>query len=308
MKRVTTIFAIAGVTLLLAAAAHAACPPGGGNNETSENFSAAGGNWAVAAMTPGAVAGGLFGASNDLLITELSYTANNQEFVEIYNPTSQTISLDGYYISDDAFATGPTGYWRIVLGAGYAIGTTTDFNSTFPPGSTIASGATKVIYMGAATAGVMPAAPIVADYEVGSANAGIPDMISYGSVPSIANGLLTNGSATNGEPLMLYKWDGACDLVCDVDYVGWGNIAAPTASHRMDKTGISIDGPDGDAIASAYLADTAIAAQSLGQTHTTGNSIQRVGVGIHGANGNGCAILVVPVQTTTWGNIKALYH
>jgi hypothetical protein len=304
MKRLITTSA--AVLFVVATSAFAICPPGGGPNETSEDFSASGGYWGVAAITPGTVPGVVLGP--DLLITEVSYTANGQEFVEIYNPTGVTVSLANYYLSDDAFVTGPVGYWQIVLGGAYVIGTTTDFNVKFPAGATIGAGATKVIFMGAAGVGTMPTAPIVADYEVASANASIPDMVPFGNTPSPANGLLTNGSTTNGESVTLYKWDGVCDLVCDVDYVGWGNITAPTASHRIDKTGISIDGVDGDAIASTYLADTAVASQSLGQTHTSGSSIQRLGTGPQGVNGNGCLVPIISVEEKTWGGTKALYR
>jgi hypothetical protein len=290
-----------GLTALLAVGvvdlASAACPAGGGNDETSENYTAGGGNWAVAAATPGTVAGGL--VSNDLLITELAFTNNNQEFVEIYNPTAAPINLDNYYLSDDQFATGPTGYWRVVLGGGYAIGTTVDFNAKWPANTFIQPGQVMVIYMGAAAGAAFALG--TADYEVASSTA-TPDMIAIGNVPSPANGLVTNG----GEMVMLYKWDGACDLVCDVDYIAWGTTVS--LSTRNDKTGISIDGIDGDAVPSAYFNDTPIATQGAGQSHTGGNSIQRVAVGSHAANGNGCLALVVPTKPSTWSNIKSHYN
>lgn len=298
--------AIAAVVLLCIGAAlpaAAVCPPGGGYDETSEDFSAAAGNWIVATATPGTVGGTLW--AEDLLITEVSYTANNQEFVEIYNPTNRTISLDNYYLSDDANATGPTGYWRVVLGMLYTISTTVDFNVTFPAGLTIASGQAIVIYMGAANGAAFAWGN--ADFEVASSTA-VPDMVPVGNVPSPSNGLLTNGSATNGEMVILYRWDGVCDLVCDVAYVGWGNMTAPTASHRVDKTGISMDGVDEDAIASTYYADTPVLSQSLGQVHAAGSSLQRVGIGAQALNGNGCHILAVPAAPATWGGIKTLYR
>lgn len=298
----------------------AACPPFGGDDQTSENFSAAGGNWVTGLPTPGTVAGGL--VSNDLLITEYAYTGNSQEFVEIYNPTATPITLDEYYLSDDAF-TGPIGYWRIVLGGGYSIGTSADFNVKFPAGTVIMPGQALVIYMGCATtgsAGVPPYQPIpfgfgTPDFEICDNSPAVPNMVAIGNIPggTVApgsgwNGLMTNGSTTNGEMAMLYRWDGVCDLVCDVDYVGWGAIAVPTVSHRIDKTGISIDGIDADASPSTYLPDTAIASQSPGQTHATGSTVQRVAVGFHAANGNGCLQIVVPTLPSTWSNIKSLYN
>jgi hypothetical protein len=301
MKRLAT--ALVCATLFGVSNVAAVCPPGGGNDETSENFSAAGGIWrTITAATPGTVPGGL--SSSDLLITELAYTGNNQEFVEIYNPTSNAINLDQYYLSDDVFVGPPlVGYWRIVLGGAYTIGTTTDFNVKFPAGTSIAAGQVMVIYMGA----VSPPAPFALgtpDFEIVNATgAAVPDMVAIGNTPGGAspNGLVTNG----GESVMLYKWDGICDLVCDVDYFAW---ATASASARMDKTGVSIDGIDADAVASSYLADTAFGSQSLGQTHAAGGSIERIAVGLHNVNGNGCMIIVVPTINTTWSSIKSQYR
>jgi MYXO-CTERM domain-containing protein len=57
--------------------------------------------------------------------------------------------------------------------------------------------------------------------------------------------------------VVLFYWDGIADLVKDSDYVYYGATGANTA---VDKTGASADGPDGDAIATAYANDTADAA------------------------------------------------
>jgi uncharacterized repeat protein (TIGR01451 family) len=83
------------------------------------------------------------------------------------------------------------------------------------------------------------------------------------------------GGLTNaGEVVILYYWDGQTDLVTDLDYVLWGD-----KDEAVDKTGVSIDGPDADGTTSSYLADTAISAQDIVGTgsdpHTSGNSAQR---------------------------------
>ena len=73
--------------------------------------------------------------------------------------------------------------------------------------------------------------------------------------------------------MILYTWDGASDLVQDIDYAVWGD-----AEEAVDKTGVSVDGPDGDGTASTYLDDTATAAQDVVGTggHAIGDSFQRV--------------------------------
>ncbi len=73
----------------------------------------------------------------------------------------------------------------------------------------------------------------------------------------------------------MYQWDGASDLVADYDYLVWGDKV-----EAVDKTGVVIDGPDADAIGSAYLDDTAIPVQDVidpTAPHISGNSYSRAG-------------------------------
>jgi hypothetical protein len=58
------------------------------------------------------------------------------------------------------------------------------------------------------------------------------------------------------ETLILFRWDGASDLVQDVDIFQWG-----LTTEAVNKAGISRDGPDAGTTASTYLADTVIASQ-----------------------------------------------
>ena len=105
--------------------------------------------------------------------------------------------------------------------------------------------------------------------------------------PCPARSTNQGGLSNSGEVVILYTWDGASDLVQDIDYALWGD-----AAEAVDKTGVSVDGPDGDAVASAYLADTAIGVQDVisGGSHASGDSFQRIdfdeGVEIQGG-GNG---------------------
>ena len=72
-------------------------------------------------------------------------------------------------------------------------------------------------------------------------------------------GLRTTPTLSNtSEVVILFYWDGASDLVTDIDYVLWGTAT----SAGVDKTGISIDGPDADTTPTAYLADTPVASQA----------------------------------------------
>lgn len=214
-------------------------------------------------------------APSHLIITEFVISPTAGEFVEIYNPTSETINLSNYYLTDATFAGGGTYYYNIVTGANAGGGTFGDFNARFPEGATIAPGEHQTIAMVGNgffnTYGVQPTYEL---FEDGPAADDIPDM-REATPGSIANqGGLTN----DGEVLVLYYWDGASDLVQDVDYVVWGDKA-----EAVDKTGVSIDGPDADSTPSSYLPDTPIAQQFVVNTendadpnpHNDGSSAQR---------------------------------
>jgi hypothetical protein len=70
----------------------------------------------------------------------------------------------------------------------------------------------------------------------------------------IPTALGSTASLTNtGENACLFYWDGASDLVGDVDMT---NIGTPSASNDIgDKTGVAVDGPDTDTLATTYLDD-----------------------------------------------------
>ena len=58
------------------------------------------------------------------------------------------------------------------------------------------------------------------------------------------------GLTNSGENAVLFFWDGASDLVSDVDMI---NIGTPSSSNDVAaKTGVSVDGPDADTTASMY--------------------------------------------------------
>jgi len=77
-------------------------------------------------------------------------------------------------------------------------------------------------------------------------------------------------------------------LVQDVDYLPWGLILF--SSYWMDKTGVSIDGPDDDTTPSTYQNDLAVSQQKALQAPTDGLSLQRKGIseiGEASSGGNG---------------------
>ncbi len=224
----------------------------------------------------------------ELLVTEFVVTPTAGEFIEIYNPGSETVNLSDVYLTDATFFSGGTFYYKIVTGNGGG-GGFSDFNARFPDGATIASGEFQTVAIAGsdgffATYGFNPTYEL---FEDGASADGIPDMRE--ATPGSVN---NQGGLTNsGEVVILYTWDGLSDLVTDLDYALWGDKA-----EAVVKTGISIDGPDADSDPSTYLPDTSFFDQDVIAPggHSFGNSFQRddlaegaeVKTGGNGANGH----------------------
>jgi hypothetical protein len=223
------------------------------------------------------------GGMYKLLLTEFVVTPTAAEFIEIFNPNASPVDLTDYFLSDVAFAGGPEYYYHVVQGVtGGGFG---DFNSKFPNGATIGALEHQTIALNGdadffSTYGVNPTYEIDRDeFRDGPPDA-IPDMLEThpGSIfgaDSSHNPGLTNGD----EMIMLYYWDGMSDLVSDVDYVLY-NFASPTPNDEaVNKTGITIDGPDADTLGSTYLDDTPEANQLSALSPTSGFSTQRTDYG-----------------------------
>ena len=237
-----------------------------GHDETSEDLS---NTWAE--KTPSPNAGVPVQPPKVLLLSEIVVTPTAGEFIEIHNPTTETIDLDNYYVTDATYASGGVYYYNIVTGSDAGGGGYGDFHARFPTGATIAPGESQTIAIAGsddfeATYGVAPTYEL---YEDGSTADSIPDMRE--ALPGSING--QGGLANSGEIVVLYYWDGESDLVTDIDIAVWGDKA-----EAVDKTGVSIDGPDADSTPSTYLDDTPIADQDVVATgaHASGSSFQRV--------------------------------
>jgi hypothetical protein len=99
--------------------------------------------------------------------------------------------------------------------------------------------------------------------------AAVPDMLA-----AVPGGIGSSAGLTDvGEPVVLFYWNGASDLVRDVDYVFYGNIAG--SNPPVDKTNVAVDGPDNGTATTRYLADTPLSAQRPVGAHQLGGSIER---------------------------------
>lgn len=207
---------------------------------------------------------GVGGPMKHLLISEFVVTPTAGEYVEIYNGTGADVDLTNYYLTD-AMNAGDNDYINVVDGTYSAFGS--DFLAKFPDGAVIKAGEFQVIASDAV--GFLATYGVEADYELLAKSATVPDMVA----PKAGDIGATAGLSNDGEVVVLFYWDGASDLVQDVDYVIWGDKA-----EFVDKTGVTKDGPDADTDASAYLNDTPQANQisvSIGVPHEFGKSAAR---------------------------------
>ncbi|MEM6795224.1 MAG: lamin tail domain-containing protein, partial [Acidobacteriota bacterium] len=241
-----------------------------------------------------------------LLISEIVVTPTSGEYVEIHNPNSQTVDLDDYYLTDATFPPGSQFYYNLPdIGAAAGGGGFGDWHARFPIGASIAPGETQVLAISEDFSTTYTTDP---DYFLYIT---LPDSLQGGSErggatamrEAFAGSINDQGSLTNsGEIVILYYWDGSSDLVVDVDYAVWGD-----AAEAVDKTGVSIDGPDADSDATSFAPDVAIASQEVisSVAHPVGGSFERLDPTEgretqNGSNGLGGASETSEDVDTTW--------
>lgn len=227
----------------------------------------------TASTTTGTTTGVGGGVEADhLVINEVGVAGNEDEFVEIYNPTASAVALDDYYLSDNStyvdLASG--GAWSpITNNAG------TDFLARFPAGATIPAGGYLVIGFDPGYEASWGSCP---DYFMATA----PVSCNGQMVPALEqteDGSITDGSnlSNSREMLVLFTWSGNTnDLLQDVDYVTWGDMFEDGS--RADKSAVA-----------GYQPDTPVAMQSGAPAPAAGTSIERCGpeVGETLSGGNG---------------------
>ncbi|MEZ4438464.1 MAG: lamin tail domain-containing protein [Polyangiaceae bacterium] len=172
-----------------------------------------------------------------VLLSELVVTPTDGEFIELYNPTTETVDLSNVYLAD--FNT----YYLVTQGTATVV--SSDFLVKFPLGTSLAADARVTIALETATShntnyGSFP------DFDLSPADVAAPSMELLGAT-TVAGGL-TN----SGEMLVAFYWDGTSDLVKDIDYITYGNT-----TNAMDKTGVTVG-------AGTYLAETAVLSQDPG--------------------------------------------
>ncbi len=213
-------------------------------------------------------------AQSHLLISEIYVPASAQQqnaFVEIYNPGVQSIDLSNYYLANYNTA------YQMVNGT-YSTNVG-DFVVRFPDNAVIDAGESRVVALyGDAFAATFNKK---ADWEITATDGATADMTD-GYVGSNIR------FDPSGGMVHLFRWDGQSDLTGDADYLAWG--ISFFRERWMDRSGVSIDGPDADNTASVYADDTPKASQKALPTPAAGMSYQRTGsaeIAETAAGGNG---------------------
>jgi hypothetical protein len=207
------------------------------------------------------------GIGTHLLISEVyaaagGGTGQGAEFIEIFNPTGDVIDLTNYHLADytqdvTAPATPTQWYWLLPSGAGFGPaggGTSSDFSVRFPV-ATIQPGQFLVIaFYGDMNGFATQFANHVPAFALNNATGATQAMRVWDGVNGTFNFQPGNAGTSitltdAGEPVFLFRWDGAAnppsDLITDVDVVGYGTTTAAGNNYMVSKTGKSCDTPPG---------------------------------------------------------------
>ncbi len=226
-------------------------PPDGGPDASSD------------ALAPDASVDAMMPPARHLMLSEIVVMPTSAEYVEIFNPNPTAVDLTNYYVSDR------TDYYLIVTGSiDVSLARASDFVARFPAGAIIGPSQYQTISLHMASDfntvyGLTPT------YELVSSSPAVPDMVA-----ALPNSIGGSASLTdNGEPVILFYWDQSSDLVRDVDYLLYGVNTGTDGA--IDKTGVSVDGPDPGTTGTLFAADTPAAMQVQLPKHNLNGSLVR---------------------------------
>jgi hypothetical protein len=206
--------------------------------------------------------------SSSLLLSEVVLAPTQGEMIEIVNTSNQEVDLSTYYLADNG------AYYALPLPLQVTV-QQNDFIVKFPPSARIGGHGVVVVAIDtptnfATTYGMAPSFSVVD---------GSMQTIAMNGQPTLTN---------EGEPIILFQWDGQSDLVHDVDILVAGR---PTPQNALsNKSGIQQDGPDMDTLPSTYAVDrhTMLQQSSIpGSGQSTKRIRLEVGHEVQDGKGNG---------------------
>jgi len=205
-----------------------------------------------------------FADADHLLLTEICVTPSAAEFMEIYNPTDATISLDNIHLADLYGDSSSVEDFYPQLAIGEVTEVSSDFICMFPTGYSIAPGEYVTIAFNGNS--FVNQYGFAADFDVRGVGGGAIPMAFHEFGYSGPSAGLTNGD----EVVTLFYFEDDVDsggLCYDLDYAMWGD----NLDRRVNKTAIVVS-------KAAYLNDTAPALQDAiaSSGHGSTYSFQRV--------------------------------
>lgn len=197
--------------------------------------------WSIQDPVPGVSDGGgrndgsIDGGSpsnSPLLLSEVVLAPTPGEMIELVNTSSEEIDLSTYYLADNG------GYYTLPVQASVQAN---DFIVKFPAGARLAGHGVVVVAVDtptnfATTYGMAPSFSLVD---------GSMQTIAMNGQPTLTN---------EGEPIILFQWDGRSDLVRDVDIMLAG-VPMGATNTFPNKSGMQQDGSDADMLPSTYAVD-----------------------------------------------------
>lgn len=207
-------------------------------------------------------------ASAPLLLSEVVLAPTEGEMIEIVNPSSDDVDLSTYYLSDSG------NYYRMPVDRTVDL---TDFIVKFPDGAHLPGHGVITVAIDSPTNFFNTYSQKLPSYSLKD---GSLTTIAMNGVPNLTN---------MGEPIILFQWNGRCDLVRDVDIMLAG-MPTGTSNALPNKSNAQQDGPDPDTDPSTYAIELhSIAAQQA--VPGSGVSTKRIaledGHEIHNGTSNG---------------------
>ena len=152
----------------------------------------------------------VLGQADHIIFTEVVLQPSDGEYVEITNPTEESINLSNYYITD---ATNPAAnkfYYNLPTNENFWSGSNSDFICKFPENYALGAGSSVKI-------------SLRSDERYQNTYGELPGLALDGDMLSVLTEQNTKGStalaklSNSSETLILFYWDGISSVVKDVD-------------------------------------------------------------------------------------------